>query len=740
MKRYYIVTTLFLAVLLLLAGASAAEDGEKSPHYVPRVSSKIKVDGVLNEPIWDEALVLEIAYEVRPGENVPPPVRTEFLMAHDETRLYCAYRAYDPDPSAIRARLCDRDHLWDDDWVALVLDTFNDQRRNFLLVCNPLGVQADNIETTSGEGAEWDPIWDSAGRITEWGYVIELAVPFSSLRFQRSDEDQVWGIDAIRSYPRVVRHHLGLFPRDRNNNCYLCQADKIVGFAGVRPGKNIEIDPTFSTVHTQSREEPGEDFGETDSRYDPGLTARWGFTPNLTLNATVNPDFSQVEADAPQLDINTQFALSYDEKRPFFLEAADYFHSRLSVVYTRTLAEPNWGVKVTGKEGLGAIGFFAVEDDITNIILPGSQGSDWTSLNTKSIASAARYRHDLGSSSTLGLFLTDREADDYHNRLLGLDGEFRFAKTEVIKVQGLGSQTAYPASVAEEFGQPERDFEGYAYDIYYLHGTRGLDWYALHRKVDRDFRADLGFQPKVGYRYSEAGWGHTWHNDGDNWWNMLNFGADYEYEDEVDGDLLHKGVASWFNYSGLSESYLDVWGFYGKRKYAGREFDGGWVVFDGGFWPTGWLYFFLEGSLGDAIDYDNIRDASDIMLRPVISYKCGRHLQFDMSHTYYKLDVAEGRLFDANISRIKAVYQFNIRSFFRAIVQYKDYRREQDLYVEEVDSKTQQLETQFLFSYKVNPQTVLFLGYSDFHLGDQDFDLTQFNRTLFAKIGYAWIP
>jgi hypothetical protein len=740
MKRFRIQKALTAAALLLLTAAPAAEADGKPPHDVPKVDSAVKVDGILNEAIWDDALLLEIGYEVRPSENVPAPVKTEFLMAYDDARLYCAYKAYDPHPSAIRARLCDRDHLWDDDWVALVLDTFNDQRRNFLLVCNPLGVQADNIETTSGEGAEWDPIWESAGRITDWGYVVELAVPFSSLRFQRSEEDQVWGIDAIRSYPRTVRHHLGLFPRDRNNNCYLCQADKIVGFAGVRPGKNIEIDPTFSTVHTQSRKALDEDFGDTESSYDPGLSAHWGFTPNLTLSATANPDFSQVEADAPQLDVNTQFALSYEEKRPFFLEAADYFHSRLSVVYTRTLRDPNWGVKVTGKEGPAAIGLFVVEDDVTNIIFPGSQGSNGTSLDTKSIASAARYRHDLGSSSTLGFFLTDREADDYHNRLAGIDGELRFTRTDLIRVQGLASQTAYPATVADEFGQPEGDFEGYAYDLNYLHATRGLDWYVVHRKIEPEFRADLGFMPQVGNRYSEAGWGYTWHNDGDNWWNMLNFGADYEYEDETDGDLLHKGVAYWFDYAGLSESWLDLWGFYGKRKYKGQEFDGGWVVFEAGFWPTGRFFCYLAGSAGDAIDYLNERDADHITLNPAMEYNCGRHLHFEISHTYEKLDVAGGRLYYANAGRVKAVYQFNLRSFFRAIVQFKDTRRDTSLYIEPEEPKEQEVETQFLFSYKVNPQTVLFLGYSDLHLGDDEFRLTQSNRTLFAKIGYAWIP
>jgi hypothetical protein len=731
---------LALAAVLLIGAAAEVRGEEKVPHRVPKVNSEIRVDGTLDEHIWQEALVLDINYEVRPGENIPPPVETEFLMAYDESQLYCAFRAYDPDPSAICAHLCDRDHLWDDDWVALVLDTFNDQRRNFLLVCNPLGVQADNIEVTGSSSAEWDPIWESAGKISEEGYVVEMAVPFSSLRFQRSEADQVWGIDAIRSYPRRVRHHIGLFPRDRDNNCYLCQAEKVIGFAGATPGKNIQLDPTFSTIHTQAREEIDTDFGETSRTYDLGLTARWGFTPNLTLSGIINPDFSQVEADAAQLDINTQFAIYYDEKRPFFLEGTDFFQSNLNVVHTRTLVDPLWGAKVTGKEGPSALGFFTVRDDITNLLIPGSEGSDGTSLDAASTGTVARYRHDLGSSSTLGLFLTDREAKDYHNRLAGVDGVFRFAKTEMVRFQALGTNTAYPDTVVAEFGQPEGDFEGYAYEAHYVHGTRSLDWYAFHRTIDPDYRADLGFQPKVGYRYSEAGWGHTWQNDGEHWYNILNLGSGYEYEDKPDGTLLHKGFTSWFDYAGPSRSEFSLYAFYGKIRYDEKEFDRGWVSFWGGFWPAGWLYMDLEGTIGDGIDYRNTRGGNLLALNPELNCKCGRHLELWLYHYFERLDVAQGRLYTGNISRLKAVYQFNVRSFVRAILQYRYDKKNAALYTEEVDSKEESLQSQVLFSYKVNPQTMLFVGYSDFHYGDQDYGLTQTDRTVFAKIGYAWVP
>jgi hypothetical protein len=734
-----IITTGIVAPLLLMALAPCAMASEKAPHRVPRVNSHITVDGILDEHIWNEALDLSIAYEVRPGENVPPPVETDVLLAYDDTHLYCAFKAYDPDPSKICARLCDRDNMWDDDWVVLNLDTFNDQRRSYLFVCNPLGIQADCIEVTGGESTEWDPIWDSAGSITDEGYIVEMAIPFSSLRFQRTEEDQIWGVDLIRSYPREVRHHLGLFPRDRDNNCYLCQAEKLIGFAGATPGRNIEFDPTFSTIHTKEREEVWEDFGSTKSHYDFGLTASWGLTPNMILNGTVNPDFSQVEADAAQLDINTQFAIFYSERRPFFLESADLFASRLNVVHTRRLADPRWGLKLTGKEGSSAIGAFVVEDDITNILVPGPQGSDRISLARKSTSAVVRYRRDISRSSVLGLFMTGREADGYYNRMAGVDGTLRFTSKDCVRFEVLGSQTAYPETVYTELDQPFTRFGGRAYDLFYIHETRGLDFYGVYREIEPEFRADLGFRPQVGTRYGEVGWGHTWHGDGDNWWNMLNFGSDYEQHYEYDdGDLIHKGFAWWFNYSGRKQSFANMWGFFGKYRYDDVEFDRRRIGGEAGLWPTGSLFVMFWGEAGDEVDYDHTRDGRQLSAQPYVVYKAGRHLELSLKHTYDRLDVEAGRLYTANISWLRTVYQFNSRMFLRAILQHVHYERNKSLYEDpDADAETTEFLSQVLFSYKVNPQTMVFVGYSDFHYGNQEYDLTQTDRTVFAKVGYA---
>ncbi len=733
-----------VAVTFGLAAVSSAlpaqEDPPNAPHRVPKVQADARVDGVLDDPLWQQALVLELAYEVRPGENIRPPVKTDVLLAYNDSRFFAAFRAYDPNPSAIRANITDRDAMYGDDWVALILDTFNDERRTFDFLCNPLGVQGDFIESTEGGEGNWDAIWDSDGRITGDGYVVEIAIPFSSLRFQASEGDQVWGFDAVRSYPRAVRHHIGLFPRDRNNNCYMCQSEKLVGFAGASPGRNVELDPTVYGVLTQERDEfPTGGFTTRDKTLEPGLTARWGVTPSLTLNGTVNPDFSNVEADVAQLDINVQFALFYPEKRPFFLEGASFYNTRLQAVYTRTLADPIWGTKLTGKERGNAIGFFTAHDEITNLLFPASQGSHTTSLSRRSLGTVLRYRRDVGRASNVGLLVTDREAANYHNRLAGVDGTWKMTSTDEVRVQVLGSHTRYPDSVSAAFEQPMGGAAGAAVDVFYLHATRGHDWYGAYRQVGRDFRADLGFMPRADFRYGEVGWGHTWYNAPDHWWNMLNFGAGVSQMWDLDGVRLQRGVEFWFNYAGLAQTYLDVGGRLGTETFNGIEFDARSVEFDVAVRGSGRVELSLEAVVGDQIDYANTRQGHGVRLEPYLELRVGRHLELNLGHSFERLSIDQGRLYTANISQLRTVYCFTKRVFLRVILQYVHYDRNAPLYTFEVDPVSKSLFSQVLFSYKLNPQTVLFLGYSDNHAGDQDIGLTQTDRTVFAKVGYAWV-
>lgn len=705
------------------------------------VDARIDIDGRLDEPAWGLALRRELAFEVDPGDNIAPPVRTEVLLAYDSDRLLVAFSAEDPDPASIRARISDRDGIYDDDWVSIALDTFNDQRRSFNFLCNPLGVQADGIETSAaGLDVSWDAIWESAGRITADGYVVEMAIPFCSLSFQRSEGDQAWGFDAVRVWPRQERHKIGLVPRDRDNDCYLCQTARIRGFAAASPGRNLEFDPTFSMLWTDRREPfPGGGFRQIDRRREPGLTARWGFTPNLTLAATANPDFSQVEADAAQLDVNNPFTLFYPEKRPFFMEGADFFETRLRTVNTRTLLDPAWGAKVVGKEGRDAVGAFFARDDLTRLLIPGAETSLVRDLDRESSNAAVRWRRDIGGASQVGVIATGREADGYSSRMAGADASIRLTRSDRLQVQALTSRTDYPDEFALAVIQPSGPITGQAVDVLFNHDTADLDVYGVYRYVDSDFRADLGFMPQAGHRFWEGGASWTWRRRGGSWFNLLTVGAAGLRQEKSDGGMLLEAGTLEVAYRGPAQSYAGLLANFGRRGFRGREFDDNNVVFEAGFLPTGWLALSLEGAAGDAVDVANAEQGSSVMIRPVVEARIGRHLSVAVDHAYEHMREHGERLYTGNLSQARLVWQFDRRTFLRAVLQYQDIDYVPGLYVAPVPDGEESLFAQLLFSYKLNPQTVLFLGYSGNSFGEDDYDLTRHDATVFMKIGYAWV-
>lgn len=717
-------------------GSGTIED----PFIVPKISSEITLDAVLDEEAWQKALILELLYEVRPGENITPPVKTEVLLTYDSKNLYAAFRCFDPNPSAIRAHLNDRDNLGGDDWVALVFDTFNDERRSLDFAVSAQGVQFDQIETLNNEDSSWDTIWDCASKVTVWGYSVEIVIPFSSLRFQRIEGPQIWGFDAVRRYPRDQAYHIGLFPRDRSNNSYLSQTVKIKGFEGASPGRNIEISPTFTSFRTEQREDfPHGNLKKQNQDGEIGLTTRWGMTPNMTLNLTVNPDFSQVEADARQLDINQPFALFYPERRPFFTEGTDFFSALKEIIYTRTVRDPTWGIKLTGKEGPNTIGAFLMRDDITNLIFPGSQGSSSTSLYSKNTAFVFRYKRDLGSRYTVGAIFTSREGREYFNRVYGFDLDFRLTPTNQIQLLVLGSSTKYPDDVASEYAQNSHSFSDRLISFEYDHNTRTWGWWADYEEAGSKFRADLGYFPRVGYRNVEGGLNYTWNAPPDAWWARFSAGSEINYYEDLERNLLNQRASLWFSYNGAYQSWLFTRVRKSREAYQGYIYDLFNLLIEGGLWPNSHMQIGTSTFFGDRIDYSNTRLGDTIRIIPWLTYNLGSHIRLSMNHTFEKMKVQNSRLYTANISQITAVYQFNIRTFFRAILQYVNYDYNPDNYTYNINSEYNNFFSQLLFSYKINPRTVLFLGYSDNYFGDQDVRLTQSDRTFFVKVGYAWV-
>ena len=728
---------------LLLGAPGAGQEAASEAPEVPRAETPIEVDGRLDESAWASALMLPLPWEIDPRENAPAPVETELLVTYDADAVYFGFRASDPEPERIRARLTDRDEAFDDDWVGVILDTFDDRRRAFEFFVNPLGVQMDLVrnEVGGGEDSSWDAIWTSAGRITPDGYTVEMAIPFTSLRFQGGSGPQTWGIFGFRSWPRSLRHQITSTRIDRDVDCFLCQAQRIRGFAGAEPGKNLEVTPTVTAGLTQERESfPGGSFADDGADVEPGVTALWGMTPNLTLAGTLNPDFSQVEADVAQLDVNQRFTLFFPEKRPFFLEDADLFETPVDAVFTRNIADPKWGIKVSGKAGSNALGALVAEDSVTNLLVPGSQGSTTVSLDRASTDAVARYRRDVGESSAVGVLATAREADGYSSYLYGADALVRFTDADSLSFQALGSETEYPAELAADLGLPAGSLDDTAFRLRYLHDDRNWRWNATWEERGELFRADLGFVSRVGVRNFRSALQRTWWGEDDHRWTRFAVSGVFDLAEDQAGNLLEREVELQANVSGPWQSFLLV--EYGRKDqtFRGLELEGldeVVVVFQ--VRPNASFGYFGFARVGEAIDFTNVQPADRIAVESVVDWNLGRRFELVVRHDFDRLDVDGGRLFTANLAQATAVYQIDVRTFVRLIGQYTLVDRDPERFVRPVEEKTEQLFTQLLFSYKVNPQTVLFAGYSDTHLGTADVALTQRDRTIFLKVGYAFV-
>lgn len=733
----------------VVAQGSAAGSGASNLMVTPS-TGPIEVDGVLEESAWGDAARITLPFEWFPGDNIPSPVETEVFVTFDEENLYIGLLARDPDPSSIRANLADRDTPFQDDHVGFMIDPFNDERRGFQFRINPLGVQMDAIfsENEGFEDFSWDAIWDSDGRITAEGYEVEVAIPFKSLRFPRSAEPQTWGFMAFRSQPREVRHRMRSHPTDRDRSCILCQMNKMVGIQGVDPGKNVEVAPTLTAVRTDNRPEwPVGSWEGGEGEYEPGVTARWSVTPNLVFNGTVNPDFSQVEADVAQLDVNNRFALFYPERRPFFLEGADFFLTPLNAIFTRTVANPEAGAKLTGKEGANAVGFFLTRDRVNNLIFPGNQGSASTSLSDDVTGGVLRYRRDVGAGSTVGGLMTAREAEGYHNRVFGADAFIRLSETNTIQGQFLRSDTEYPSELGAGYGQKEGAFGGAAYHFRITHRSREWTAWANMEQLGADFRADAGFIPRVDTRSGAAMVQKTWWApDPGQWYSFVSAGLLASRTEDLDGNLTDERIQLVGDYSGPMQSAFNVALATRKELFFDELFEGLGAAFVGfEIRPSGVATLGFGSELSETIDYLAGEKGTQITAGPRAELKLGMHLNLNLQHSYRRLERDGDWAFIANLSQLRAVYNFNVRTFFRAIVQYQKIQRNPEKYEVGLNKETQTLFTQFLFSYKVNPQTVLFLGYSDNSQGMLTpelarTDLSRFDRTFFLKIGYAWRP
>jgi hypothetical protein len=412
---------------------------------VSRTTESIKIDGELDDIGWQNVARVGNFAEHSPGDQTKPPVETEALITYDNKYLYVAMICYD-DPNLVRASFCERERVGSDDNICLLIDTYGDASWAYELNVNPYGIQADAIWSNSGgEDGGYDLIWESAGKITDYGYQIEMAIPFSSLRFPNKEE-QTWKIDFWRNHPREVRGQYSWAAYDRDESCWPCQWGTVTGIRNVQPGKGVEILPTI--VGYQSGMLTG--AGTTDSPYvfenekiDGALSigGKYAVTSDITVEATYNPDFSQIEADASQVDVNNKFALSFPERRPFFQEGSDLFKTIFDAVYTRSINNPEFAGKVIARMGSTSLAYLTAVDENTPMILPFEENSEFL-LAGRSVSNILRTRQSVGGNSRVGLLMSNRSLNDGGSgSLFGADGSIQLTKGLKLDFQGLVTRT-----------------------------------------------------------------------------------------------------------------------------------------------------------------------------------------------------------------------------------------------------------------------------------------------------------
>ncbi|MDQ8155740.1 MAG: DUF5916 domain-containing protein [Gemmatimonadota bacterium] len=457
----------------------------------PRIEAAVTVDGVLDEPAWQRAAVLTGFSQFSPKDGLAAQDSTEVLVWYSPTAVHFGIRAYEAH-GEVHATLAERDKIHNDDYVQLLLGTFNDGRQASVFMVNPLGVQADGVLKETGqtastgfmsamqsrESADLNPdfVFQSKGRVTPWGYEVEIRIPFKSLKYQ-STAKQTWGVNVTRRVQHSG-HEDSWVPAQRGSSSFLAQSGTLTGLSDLRRGLVLEVTPELTGRADGAPSAVDGRWGYTSGSPDLGANVRWGVTNNLTLNGAVNPDFSQVEADAGQFSFDPRQAMSFPEKRPFFLDGVEQFSTPNGLVYTRRMVQPVAAAKLTGKIGTTNVGVLsAIDDNVAS-----TSGRDHPVFNI------LRLTRDLGAQGRLGMLYTDRMDGDNSNRVLDFDARLVRRKVYSATLQLAGSRTV----------RNGRTYGGPLWDLRLARNGRAFAVTSLFNGIDPDFRTESGFISRGG--------------------------------------------------------------------------------------------------------------------------------------------------------------------------------------------------------------------------------------------------
>ncbi len=702
MKRIsYTMMSIFLLFLSLYSSETLK---------IPRISNPPKIDGSVEEnPEWSEALKIEDFVQFTPKEKGVPSEKTIFYIGYDRENLYMAFKCFDSEPGKIRATLAQRDQVFSDDWILIFLDTFNEKRRAFTFLLNPFGIQMDGIRIEEGGSdnidTSWDTVFYSNGRITKEGYEVEIKIPFKSIRFPNK-KDNRWGLFLGRNIPR--KSELISYPAiSRDIPSLLTQAVEILVEGEIERGRNIEIMPVFTSIKRE---------GE---KIDPeaGVNFKYGLSSNIILDFTFNPDFSHIEADAPQIDVNQRYALYWPEKRPFFLEGYEIFnHPSIDIVYTRRIIDPRWGGKITGKAGRFTIGYMSAMDSKPTESLweiVDAKGGD-----EKALFNIFRLKMDLYKEAYFGLTFTDKEIDGSFNRVFGVDGQLKFKKNFYFVYQATLSNTS--------IGEEKSNYKP-AYFINTFYNSRYISGGLSYKAIHPEFEAFSGFINRKDY-HKFGGWlsfsvypQKKFLNQASAYISYQRY-YDYEMNYQIEDALQTQIDFSIGDFNRLALSFTNSMERYQdidfRKKYGGLSLTS---------YLLKWLEIEAGMRLGEGILYDpenpylgwNFSSFLWTQFKPMERVRIGVSYQ---KYEFWKERGGEVVL-DYNVWRGRAEYQLHKNLSTRIIVDYNHYYKE--------------LYGSFLLSWILKPGIVFFAGY------DSKYEKTEgiykkSTGNIFVKFSYWW--
>jgi hypothetical protein len=646
-----------------------------------------------------------------PSDGEPARFVTTAYLGYDDDHLYVVFLAHDPEPELVRARMSRREDIGADDVVSITIDTDRDQQRGYLFTANPFGIQRDALWTEgSAPDVSFDTLWHSEGHRTDDGYVVLMALPFKSLRFPRADV-QTWGIVLSRYVPRGTTEestwpHVSSTIEGRLN-----QAGVVTGLEQVAPGRNLRFIPygTFRSFRTLGDTPIGPDFVSDLADPNAGLDAKAVIKDAFVVDATINPDFSQVESDQPQQTVNQRFEVFFPERRPFFLENANYFATPINLLFTRRIADPQFGLRTTGKVGGWALGGLLIDDRAPGLVVP--EGDPHAGARAR--FGVLRVSRDLGAQSNVGLMYVDRAFGGGYNRVAGIDTRVKINDNWVASAQAVASDTLRPDG--------ER-FSGPALRARIDRTGRHLTYRLNYEDIGESFRADAGFVPRVGVRTLTQMALHHFRPEGD---ALIAHGPGFWYRQvfERDGTVVERNYNPWYEFRLAGRTNLGV--FFWQQDLTLRPSD--YAVLGGdrdyrqrqlGMWfntevlPS--VSFALDGNVGRRLNFvpaEGLEPAlgNGIEGRIELTWRPNERLRLGGSWLHQHVGAPDGRstALRSEIWRARLDYQFTRELSVRAIAQY-DLVAADSEWTALRDARNLNLD--LLVTYLINPWTSVYAG------------------------------